>query len=161
MRAVLGLCACALGLAGFAWVWDNYSGYLRDRWERSRYPGIRERSPLAESMSRELGERRRQELVREYRRVEALLAAAAREGFDVSALSAKLARVARLIDKGDERLVRSYLNSIELRVPRKKPVEHVAVVNESDFGGEDSGGLEAGPRRPAPKPRRRPRERAP
>lgn len=163
MKTLLWLASAALGLAVLVWVYDNYAGYVWDRYDRHRYPAIKGKSPLSAGIEKEIGTREYRAALKEYRGVEARLEAAAAEGFDVTALRGKLAHAGRLIQQGNFRYAKIHLNAIALRTPKRRSAEHVAVVNDADFEGAELPTPDGRSQGPAPKtpskgaPRRRTR----
>jgi len=114
----------------FAWGYDNYSGYVRMAYQRRAYPPIRETSPLAEDLNRAIKAREDREYMTEFRRVNAKLLEAQRNGHNVTELKAKMPNAARLGRQRKFKWGFAILNSIDVRIPRFKS----GVVRAADGG---------------------------
>ncbi len=117
LRRLLAL--VALGGA-FAWGYDSYSGYARNWYQRRLYPSIKTTSPLAEDLERSIQAREDREYLSEFRRVAAKLKEAEGKGLEIAYLKAKMPNAARLGRQRKFKWGRVILNSIEVRIPRKK-----------------------------------------
>ncbi|PCI40485.1 MAG: hypothetical protein COB53_01080 [Elusimicrobia bacterium] len=109
----------ALGGA-VAWGYEHYSGLVRTAYQRYLYPPIRETSPLAEDMERSIRAREDREFLVAFRRVNAKLLESTNNGNDVEYLKAKMPNAARLGRERKFKLGRVILNTIDVRIPRKK-----------------------------------------
>ncbi|MFH1726067.1 MAG: hypothetical protein ABII00_15780 [Elusimicrobiota bacterium] len=127
------ICIAVLCSAGLVRIYLHYSSYLRYHYERWRYPPIESgNTRLSADIAKEIEARNRSEVVRAYRRVLDLLEAAAAEGLAVGHLQKKMPRVARLISERKYRFAQIHLNTIYVRIPRKRegirlPEDDVAV----------------------------------
>ena len=99
---------------------EHYSGLVRTAYQRHLYPPIRETSPLAEDLERSIRAREDREFLVEFRRVNAKLRESMKDGKDVAYLKAKMPNAARLGRERKFKLGRVILNSIDVRIPRKK-----------------------------------------
>jgi len=150
MKLILGISLSLLALAGLCWLYGSYNGYVRDIYQRRRFPDIPSRDgKLSFSMDQQVTTRKFDEVMTEHRRVSGLLDEAEAKGFDASALRAKLPRVERLAREGQYFLAKVHLNSILLRVPRQREKVRVASGDEreDDYFPEPGSGRKVRPRR--------------
>lgn len=133
LKRILALLVVA---ATLGWVYANFSGPVRELYEKRAYPSIRGKSPLAEDIRRSMEARRDREYLQHFRRVSAKLQEASARGHDVSKLSSRMPSAARLGRQRKYKWGKVLLNSIEVRIPREStPVVRAADAGDSYLGG--------------------------
>lgn len=145
MKLILIIGAGVLGIAGMAWVYDNYSGLARQHYRRRKFPAIQGQSELGKVVERDLQAQKYRAVMREYQRILARLDQAARNGHDVRALRRKLPRVIRLARAENYYYARIHLNTIDVRIPRRRTRTKVRVLQDADFRGESSPKIDGRP----------------
>ncbi|MFH1725944.1 MAG: hypothetical protein ABII00_15150 [Elusimicrobiota bacterium] len=130
MKILLGVVAAVLALAGIVWLFDNYSGVARQTYIRRRYPPVKAPSKLGAEIGQRAEARRYERFDREYRRVLGLLEEASRKGHDVRRLSGKMRYAARLAREGKYEFADIHLNTIEVRIPRRRESLRPAAVDD-------------------------------
>lgn len=132
MKRFIVLSCLVLVGAGLVWVYDNYGGYVRDHYQRRKFPDLPRRdTKLSFSMDQQIASKKYEEMMKEVERVNAMLDEAEKQGYDIRYLRDKMPRVMRLSREGEYRFARMHLNSISLRVPRKREKVRLASGEES------------------------------
>lgn len=127
MKAHWRICGIILLLVVLAGISDNIPDYVRHDSKRdSDSPTQGRKSKLAAELDEHIIVRKQSEVMREYRRVLKRLDEAAGKGFDVSHLKEEMPRALRLLRKGEFRYAKSLLNSIYVRIPRKREPIRIA-----------------------------------
>ncbi|HBL17127.1 MAG: hypothetical protein A2X36_01455 [Elusimicrobia bacterium GWA2_69_24] len=132
MKTILRIAAVLVVLAALGWAAAGYYPRLRYRWDRSQYPAIRTRPQFAGALQKDIDLRRRNEFARRYQRITALIDAAEEQGLAAAMLRPKMENAARLAREGNYFLADVHLNSIELRVPRRRERLRPATVQDED-----------------------------
>lgn len=138
MKMALIIASGALAIAGLVWVYDNYSGLVREHYRHRKFPAIQGQSELGKAVTRDLQTKKYRATMREYQRVLARLDQAARSGHNVRYLRRKMPRVIRLARAGNHEYARIHLNTIDVRIPRKRTSVKGRVLRDTDFRGDPS-----------------------
>lgn len=138
MKRLYVVCALAALVVGAALTLKFQGARLYESYQRRKYPPIRERNEgLAATMDKDIRGQKYAELMFNYRRVAGLLTEAERKGHDVSRLRAKMPRILRLAKKGEFYFAKIYLNTVEMRIPRKREKVRVARPDENPEAAPD------------------------
>ncbi len=159
MKWTLILGTGALAIAGLVWVYDNYSGLVREHYRHRKFPAIQGQSELGKAVAHDLRTKKYRATMREYQRVLALLDHAARRGHNGSYLRRKMPRVIRLARAGNYEYARIHLNTIDVRIPRKRTSVKGRVLLNTDFRGDPSPKIGGRPAKRRGSSRRRPKRR--
>lgn len=111
--------AALLGVAALFWLWRTFGAQALHAYDLWRYPAIRSKPVLGDTLKRSVDDVRRAELKGMFERVKAALDQASADGLRVAPLYEKLPQAARMIKAGQFDYARVYLSSIEARIPKK------------------------------------------
>ena len=130
MKLLAIIASATLALAGVAWVIISKKTFLERKYELWKYPSIRQESSLSGDIKKEIELRKYNEAVRDYKLVAAKLDEAEAKGHNVAFLRAKMPRIARLISQKKYYFAKIHLNTVDVRIPRKK--EQVRLAGDRD-----------------------------
>lgn len=111
--------AALLGAAALFWLWRLFGPQALQAYELWRYPAIRAKPAMGDTLKKSVDDVRRAELKGMFDRVKASLDQASGQGLRVAGLYEKLPQAARMINAGQFDYARVYLSSIEARIPKK------------------------------------------
>ncbi len=120
MKKVVILVLAVLALAGLAKLALHNRTLAERKYDKWKYPAIQGESKYAADLKRNVQLRKHNEVARKYQKVMKKLHDAERAGKNVDWLKAKMPRVVRLLKEKKYYFAKIHLNTIEVRIPRRR-----------------------------------------